>query len=147
MRGFENIKISYELHLHTHTTSLAMACEQDEMAVDTPVCYYCNEYDNDISWTDEEADASPPHTDAGIKYIIENCLPGDRARWVKQITEDLEAHKLRQQLEAEQSITASPRTFKGQPSPATELEPSSPKKVDSTPNLCHICGIFPLILR
>lgn len=119
-----------------------MACEQDEMAVDTPVCYYCNEYDNDLSWTDDEADHSPPHTDAGIQYIMENCLPGDRARWVEQIKEDLEAHKLRQQLEADQSEAASPRTFTRQPSPATELETSSAEKVDSTPNLCHRCGTF-----
>ena len=80
------------------------------------------------------------HTDAGIQYIIENCLPGDRARWVEQIKEDLEAHKRRQQLEAEQSEAASPKTFTRQPSPATELEPSSVEKVDSTQNLCHRCG-------
>jgi hypothetical protein len=117
-----------------------MACEQDEMAVDTPVCYYCTEYDNDLSWTDEVADHSPPHTDAGIQYIMENCLPGDRARWVEQIKEDLEAHKLRQQLEALQSEPASPMTFTGRPSPATELEPSSAEKVAFIPTLCHRCG-------
>ena len=105
-----------------------MACEQDEMALDTPVCYYCNidEFGDDLSLTDKEADDSLPYyTDAGIQYITENCLPGDRERWVEQIKEELEVHKRFQQLEAEQSEAASPKTFTRQPSPATELEPSS----------------------
>ena len=119
-----------------------MACQQDEMALDTPVCYYCNidEYGGDLSCTDEEAHDSPPYTDAGIQYIMENCIPGDRALWVEQIQEILERHKRDQQLEAEQSEAASPKTFTREPSPATELEPSSAEKVASTLNLCHRCG-------
>jgi len=50
-------RVNFRRNSSSPTTS-SMACEQDEMALDTQVCYYCNidEFGDDLSWTDEEAD-------------------------------------------------------------------------------------------